>query len=173
VPAHIFHIRRASADDAPGIANVLGAVVAERAYSAIDRAWPVDDQRTYLASLSSREAFHVAVDPSGAIVGYQSLDLYSSVLPSMAHVGTLGTFLVPDWRGRGVGRALFGATSEFAASAGYRKLVIQVRASNLAAQHFYSRLGFTECGRLRRQVIIDGETDDEIVMEFFLTQRWT
>jgi ribosomal protein S18 acetylase RimI-like enzyme len=47
--------------------------------------------------------------------------------------------------------------------------VIQVRASNLAAQHFYKQFGFTECGRLAAQVLIDGQVDDEIVMECFVT----
>lgn len=164
-----IHVRRASAEDAPGIAKVLEAVVSERLHSAIDRAWTVDEQRTYLASLSSREAFHVAIDASGRIVGYQSLDLYSAVLSSMAHVGQLGTFVLPDWRGRGVGRALFTATRQFARSAGYRKFVIQVRASNLAAQHFYKQRGFIECGRLVAQVLIDGQMDDEVVMECFVT----
>ena len=162
-------IRRASADDAEGIASVLHVVVSERIHSAIDRAWTAEEQRTYLASLSNREAFHVACERSGTIVGYQSLDRYSTILPSMAHVGQLGTFLLPQWRGRRVGRALFTASRQFAESAGYRKLVIQVRASNLAAQHFYKQLGFVECGRLRSQVVLDGATDDEVVMEFFVT----
>ena len=164
-----FHVRRGSAEDAPGIVTVLEVVVSENLYSAINRAWTVEQQRTYLASLSSREAFHVAIDVSGRIVGYQSLDLYSGILPSMAHVGTLGTFVLPDWRERGVGRALFMATSQFARSSAYRKLVIQVRASNLAAQHFYKQCGFTECGRLTDQVLIGGQMDDEVVMECFLT----
>jgi RimJ/RimL family protein N-acetyltransferase len=164
-----MHVRRASAEDAAGIARILDTVTAERVYSAIDRAWPADQQRAYIASLSPREAFHVAVAPSGEIVGYQSLDLYSPILPTMAHVGTLGTFLLPDWRGRGVGRALFAATRQFAEGAGYRKLVIQVRASNQPAQRFYGQLGFTECGRLRAQVLVDGQMDDEVVMEFFFT----
>ena len=167
----LFQIRRAGVDDADGLATVLRSVVAERVHSAIDRAWTADQQRSYLASLSSREVFHVAIDGSRDIVGYQSLDLYSPILPSMAHVGQLGTFLVPAWRGRGVGRALFEATVQFAGSAGYRKLVIQVRASNASAQAFYRRLGFVACGRLRAQVLIDHEEDDEIVMELFLTKR--
>ena len=167
-----IHVRRAPAEDAAGIAQVLEMVVSERLHSAIDRAWTVDEQRSYLASQSSREAFHVAIDGSGRIVGYQSLDLYSAVLPSMAHVGQLGTFVLPDWRGRGVGRALFTATRQFGRSAGYRKFVIQVRASNLAAQHFYKQLGFTECGRLAAQVLIDGQLDDEVVMEFFVTSAF-
>ena len=144
---------------------VLRSVVSERIHPAIDRAWTPDQQRQDLESLSSREAFHVAIAACGTVVGYQNLDLYSSVLPSMAHVGQLGTFLLPEWRGRGVGQALFNVTTTFAASVGYRKLVIQVRASNLSAQAFYKRLGFVECGRLRAQVMIDGVEDDEIVME--------
>jgi RimJ/RimL family protein N-acetyltransferase len=164
----LFRIRRATVEDADGVAAVLKSVVSERVHSAIDRAWTADQQRSYLQSLSNREAFHAAIDASGTIIGYQSLDLYSSVLPSMAHVGQLGTFLLPEWRGQGVGRALFNATMPFAASVGYRKLVVQVRASNVSAQAFYQRLGFVECGRLRAQVTIDGREDDEIMMEFFL-----
>jgi RimJ/RimL family protein N-acetyltransferase len=107
---------------------------------------------------------------TNVIVGYQSLDLYSPSLSSMAHVGQLGTFLLPEWRRRGVGLALFDATRQFAASSGYQKLVIQVRASNLSAQEFYKRLGFVGCGRLRAQVIVEGTPDDEIVMELFLNE---
>jgi RimJ/RimL family protein N-acetyltransferase len=161
-------VRRASPEDAEGIARVLDAVAGERIHSAIERAWTAAEQRTYLASLSSREAFHVAITASGQIIGYQSLDRYSPILSSMAHVGQLGTFLLPEWRRRGVGLALFDATRRFAASAGYQKLVIQVRASNVSAQAFYRRLGFVECGRLRAQVILEGTHDDEIVMELFL-----
>ncbi len=76
-----FAIRRASADDAEGIARVLDAVVSERIHSAIDRAWTAKEQRTYLASLSSREAFHVACAGSGTIFGYPSLYVYSPFLP--------------------------------------------------------------------------------------------
>ena len=163
-------IRRASLDDAEGIAMVLDAVTRERIHSAIERAWTAAEQRTYLASLSTREVFHVAIAATGQIVGYQSLDLYSPSLSSMAHVGQLGTFLLPEWRRRGVGLALFDATRQFAASSGYQKLVIQVRASNLSAQEFYKRLGFVACGRLRAQVIVEGTQDDEIVMELFLNE---
>jgi ribosomal protein S18 acetylase RimI-like enzyme len=158
-------IRRASPADAPGIAAVLEIVAAEQIHSAIDRAWGVEEERRYIESLSPREAIHVAVDDSQGIVGLQVLDRWSPVLGSMAHVGQVGTFLLPDWRGRGLGRQLWAATLAFARDAGYRKLVIQVRGSNTRAQAFYRRLGFQVCGRLIRQVIIDGVEDDEVVME--------
>jgi L-amino acid N-acyltransferase YncA len=162
-----FSIRKASAQDAAGIVAVLEGIATERVYSAIDRPWTVEEQRRYLNSLSAREAFHVAVAASGKIIGYQSLDLYCPLLGSMAHVGQLGTFLTPEWRRRGVGHALFQMTRSFALSSGYRKIVIQVRASNTSAQSFYLHLGFVPCGRLSRQVVIDGQEDDEIIMELF------
>ena len=163
-----FHIRRAAVDDAPGMIRVLQAIVSERVHSAIEQAWTAEQERSYLLSLSNREATHVAIASSGDLVGYQSLDLYSPFLTSMAHVAQLGTFLLPAWRGRGVGRALFEETTRFARTSGYRKLVIMVRASNTAAQAFYRRLGFVDCGRLTKQVVIDGREDDEIMMECFL-----
>jgi ribosomal protein S18 acetylase RimI-like enzyme len=83
----------------------------------------------------------------------------------MSHVGQVGTFLLPDWRQRGVGKRLWDATLQFARGAGYRKLVIHVRATNVTALRFYGRLGFVECGRLRAQVVIDGTADDEVMLE--------
>src|ERR1700694_1051148 len=95
-------IRRATEADAEAIVSILEGIVSERIYSAIESAWSADEQRRYLASLSPRETFHVAETDAGAIVGYQSLDLYSTILHSMDHVAQLGTFLRPEARGRGV-----------------------------------------------------------------------
>ena len=163
-----LHIRKASPTDAAGIVRVLETVASERVYSAIDRVWSIEQEARYLESLSQRETFHVAEDEGQGIVGFQSLDLWSSLLPSMAHVGQVGTFLLPAWRGKGVGRQLWKATHQFAREQGYQKLGIQVRGTNFGAQSFYRGLGFTECGRLSRQVVIDGVHDDEVLMEYFL-----
>ena len=163
-----LEIRQASLADATGIAAVLRTVVAERIQSAIHRAWTVEEEQRYLQSQTPREAVQVAVAAEQGIIGLQSLDLWSPMFESMTHVGQLGTFLLPEWRGRGVGRQLWSATERFARGADYRKLLVQVRASNSAAHAFYAHLGFRECGRLSRQVIIDGVEDDEILMERFL-----
>jgi L-amino acid N-acyltransferase YncA len=161
-------IRRATVGDAEAIVTILTRIASERVHSAIERPWTLEQQRNYLASLSPRETFHVAVAGSGEAIGFQSLDLWSPLLGSTTHVGQLGTFLLTEWRRQGVGRALFQATESFARSSGYRKFLIQVRSSNTAAQLFYQQLGFVPCGRLTRQVVVDGQEDDEILMEFFL-----
>jgi RimJ/RimL family protein N-acetyltransferase len=161
-------VRRAAPEDAPDIVAVIGVIVGERIHSAIDGVWSVEQERTYLESLSAREGIHLAVDGADRVVGLQILERWSAAFESMAHVGQLGTFLLPAWRGRGAGHELWKATAAFAREARYQKLVVQIRGTNLHAQSFYRSLGFAECGRLSRQVVIDGAPDDEILMELFL-----
>jgi ribosomal protein S18 acetylase RimI-like enzyme len=161
-------VRKATADDAPGVAAVLEVVAFERVHSAIDRAWSMEEEREYIESLYPRDAIHVAVDRTGTVVGIQVLDRWSALLPAMSHVAQVGTYLLPEWRRQGVGHKLWAHTVAYARNAGYRKLVIQVRGSNRAAQSFYAGLGFTTCGRLARQITIDGVDDDEVLMELFL-----
>ena len=117
---------------------MLAIVAAERVHSAIDRAWTVEQERGYLESLSPREVIHVAITERSEIVGLQVLDRWST-LESMAHVGHIGTFLLPAHRGRGIGHQLWEATASFAREAGYRKLVIQVRATNTLRASLLSR----------------------------------
>lgn len=160
-------IRKATERDAEAIIAILDGIAAERIYTAINKPWSADEQRRHLLSLSPREAIHVA-ETSGTIIGYQVLELWAPTLDSMSHVGQIGTFLSPEWRRRRIGEALFHRTLNFARQRDYGKFVIQVRSSNVAAQAFYQRLGFRECGRLTRQVRIDAHEDDEVIMEFFL-----
>jgi ribosomal protein S18 acetylase RimI-like enzyme len=163
-----FVIRRAEESDSEGILSVLEIIAAERIHSAIDQPWALDQECNYLRSLSAREATHIAIVEAGEVIGFQNLDLWAAPVQSMRHVGQIGTFLLPAWRRQGVGQALFRVTQAFARAAGYRKFVIQVRASNSSAQAFYKSLGFRECGRFARQVRIDSQEDDENLMEFFL-----
>jgi RimJ/RimL family protein N-acetyltransferase len=161
-------VRKATADDAEAIIAVLEGIASERIYTAINNPWSAEQQRHYLMSLSAREAIHVAEAVRGGVIGYQTLEQWAPSIDSMAHVGQLGTFLRPDWRRQGIGEALFRGTLDFARQRDFLKFVIQVRSANTAAQGFYQRLGFRECGRLTRQVRIDGQEDDEIIMEYFL-----
>ncbi len=91
-------VRRATPEDAAGIVAVLAVVIDERVDSAIGRVWSVEQERRYLESLSAREVIHVALDGDHRVIGVQILDRWSAVLGSMAHVGQVGTFLVPAWR---------------------------------------------------------------------------
>jgi L-amino acid N-acyltransferase YncA len=160
-------IRRATVDDATAISSIWEAVCAERIHTAVNRAFSPQQEREYIASLSDREGLFVA-EKDGEVVGLQSLDRWAKYTDSFDHVGVAGTFLLPESRGRGIGRRLAAHTFDFARAKGYEKIVVYVRAGNAAARAFYARLGFNAKGTLERQVKIDGHHEDEILMELFL-----
>lgn len=162
----MLSIRQAVPGDAESISALMSIIARERIHSAIDTAWTAAEQRAYLENLPRTGAIFLATN-GPELAGIQTLEHWSQ-LASMRHAGQIGTFLHPNFRRRGLGAQLFSRTREFARSAGYVKLIAQVRASNTHAQHFYIHLGFESCGLLRRQVLIDGQEDDEILLEFFL-----
>jgi L-amino acid N-acyltransferase YncA len=164
----VFTVRAAVEKDAGQIVSVLREIARDRVYTAITEPWSEARQQRYMRGLSRREAIHVAEDRHGKTIGYQVLDLWAPTIASMAHVGQVGTFIQAGWRRRGVGAALFGRTRAFALSRQYAKFVVQVRSGNAPAQSFYRQLGFQDCGRLARQVRVDGMEEDEILMELFL-----
>jgi ribosomal protein S18 acetylase RimI-like enzyme len=160
-------VRRATLDDAEAISAIWEAVCAERVYTAVSRPFTPEQEREYIASLSAHEGIFLA-EAEGRIVGFQSLDLWARYTDSFDHVGVLGTFVLPEWRGQGIGRRLAEHTFDFARANGYEKVVIYVRAGNTGAQAFYRSLGFVAKGVLARQVKIDGQYEDEVFMELFL-----
>jgi ribosomal protein S18 acetylase RimI-like enzyme len=160
-------IRRATLDDADAISAIWNVICAERTYTAINQPFTPQQERDYIASLSDRESIFLA-DVNDRVVGFQSLDMWAKYTDSFDHVGVVGTFVLPNWRRKGIAHHLAAHTFDFARANGYEKIVIHVRASNLGAQSFYRSLGFVAKGVLERQVKIDGQYEDQVCMELFL-----
>lgn len=160
-------IRRATVDDASNVAAVMNAVIAEQRYTLFDTPFSDEEERAFIVSLGPRSALFVA-ELDGRILGVQSMDLFVGFARSMGHVGTVGTWLLPDARGRGIGGRLAAASLAFAREQGYSKLVIQVLADNDRALRFYRGLGFTDIGVARQHVQLNGRLLDEIYLERML-----
>jgi L-amino acid N-acyltransferase YncA len=160
-------ISRATDQDAEAISSIWEVVCAERIYTAINRPFTPVQMKKYFSYLTEREGIFVAkVD--GRVVGFQSLDLFAKYTDSFDHVGVIGTFFLPDWRGKGIAKQLAKHVIEFARNNHYKKFVIYVRAGNKKAQAFYKSIGYHQKGVLTNQVKIDGQYEDEIFMELFL-----
>ena len=50
----------------------------------------------------------------GQIIGFQSLDKWAEYSDSFDHVGVMGTFIIPEWRKKGIGAHLARETFKFA-----------------------------------------------------------
>ena len=160
------NIARATDQDAEAISSIWEVICAERIYTAVNQPFTPTQQRKYLAGLSDREGVFVARIEC-QIVGFQSLDLFAKYSDSFAHVGVIGTFILPEWRKNGIARRLAEHVLEFARNNHYEKFVIYVRAGNKKAQTFYRSLGYRQKGVLTDQVKIDGQYEDEVFMELF------
>ena len=84
--------------------------------------------------------------------------------PTRRHSGVLGIGLIEPLRGQNIGSALMTATIEAAWRNGLTRIELTVRTDNTRALRLYEKLGFTVEGCLRRDMLIDGEYVDTLLM---------
>ena len=77
-----------------------------------------------------------------------------------AHITTFGVH--PDWRRQGIGRQLLLSLAELSRAIGARRMTLEVRASNEAAQALYRAFDFDVAGRRPGYYTDDGE--DALIM---------
>ncbi len=104
----------------------------------------------------NRLARYVVARAGETVVGFAGVWL----MVDEAHITTFGVH--PDWRRQGVGRQLLLNVAELSVTLGARRMTLEVRVSNEAAQALYRSLGFEEAGRRTRYYTDDGE--DALVM---------
>jgi [ribosomal protein S18]-alanine N-acetyltransferase len=104
----------------------------------------------------NRLARYVVARAGDRVVGFAGIWL----MVDEAHVTTFGVH--PDWRRQGIGRQLLLNLAELSAAIGARRMTLEVRATNHAAQALYRAFGFEIAGRRHRYYSDDGE--DALVM---------
>jgi ribosomal-protein-alanine N-acetyltransferase len=104
----------------------------------------------------NRLARYVVARAGDLVVGFAGLWL----MVDDAHVTTFSVH--PDWRRQGIGRQLLLGLVDLSISIGARRMTLEVRASNEAAQVLYRSFGFDVAGRRPRYYTDDGE--DALVM---------
>ncbi len=84
--------------------------------------------------------------------------------PGYDHNGRLGIGVVAAWRGQGLGRGLLDQALSAALGAGFRRVELEVYASNIAALSLYHSCGFAVEGVKRAMRLLDGRVDDVVLM---------
>lgn len=104
----------------------------------------------------NRLARYVVARAGDRVVGFAGIWL----MVDDAHVTTFGVH--PDWRRQAIGRQLLLNVAELSIAIGARRMTLEVRASNEAAQGLYHAFGFEIAGRRPRYYTDDNE--DALVM---------
>ena len=89
--------------------------------------------------------------------------------PGCGHNGRLGIGVVAAWRGQGLGRGLLDHALSAASGAGFRRVELEVYASNTAALSLYTSCGFTVEGVKRAMRHLDGRVDDVVLVACSMT----
>jgi aminoglycoside 6'-N-acetyltransferase I len=120
----------------------------EDLYSGVDEAFNEFEISLILAS-KDRECLLVR-DPNEEPVGFVEVSLRNVVDGCLGGpVGYIeGIYLVPSWRGLGLGPAMIEAVAEWFRAQGCRDMATDAEMENADAQQFWSDLGFEETWRI-------------------------
>jgi L-amino acid N-acyltransferase YncA len=162
-------IRRATPDDAAGVAAVLNGVIAGGRHSLLDTPFTVDEERAYIEALPERSFLHVAEAAGSGIVAFQTVIPWNTFTThEFDHVATMGTYVDQRHRRRGTGAALAAASFAAALELGYEKVFTDLRADNLDSLGYHLALGFAIVGTARRHARVAGRDIDVIFIERLL-----
>lgn len=158
-------IGSASREDFPAIWAILESTVRAGDVYALDRDMTREAARAYWFG-PGNHVFVARVD--GAVAG--SCYVRANARGGGAHVANAGFVTAPQFRGRGVARAMGEHALSHARQLGFRAMQFNfVVASNASAVHLWRSLGFALVGTLPAAFVLpDGESCDVFVMHRFL-----
>jgi RimJ/RimL family protein N-acetyltransferase len=126
----------------------------------VDR--PIGDVAARLIPLEGAAVFGAFVE--GVLAGITGVQTEKS--ERLQHKAWVwGVYVQPEFRGKGLARALIIAAMEHAFEwPGVLQLNLGVNATNTAARRLYESLGFVEFSFEKQFMIVNGEPHDEILM---------
>ncbi len=157
-------VRPVVSADAQELADLINPIIAAGGTTAIEDPFSAEilDQE-YLTGPNVRFCFVAFDEESGRLEGFQTL-IHNDSLPQ--GTGDIATFARIDGKQRGVGSALFAATSKEAARRGLKQLNATIRADNSEGIAFYSKMGFADHSVTEAVPLKDGTLVDRVHKRF-------
>jgi L-amino acid N-acyltransferase YncA len=158
-------VRPPIALDTPDMARLLNQIIAAGGTTALTRPVTGQDIADWMTSTPGRSAWHVALDGTEKVVGFQWVEP-ATYLPDEA--AEIATFVQIGQTGLGIGSALFDATRKAAKGLGYRWINANIRADNEGGLIYYQSRGFQDYGVIEGYQMADGQIVDKRLKRFDL-----
>jgi len=137
-----------------GFHAALDRVARERKYLAFLEAPPLAELEAFVRkNIAKGNPQFVALDDSD-VLGW--CDITPMERTVFAHRGSLGMGVLPEFRGKGIGRRLLEATLAAAHLKGLARIDLEVRQDNVAAVSLYQSVGFVADGLKTNAYRVDG-----------------
>ena len=164
---HDMTIREATREDSATIARIYNQGIEDRSATLETQLRTAEERAEWLATRESRHPVLVAVDGSGMVVGWASLNPFNP-RPAYDFVVDISVYVAREQRGRGIGDTLLSALEERARGLGYHKMVLAAFPTNAPGMRLYERHSFQTVGIYHEQGMLDNRWVDVIVMEKLL-----
>ena len=153
--------------DSESISKLINLCIAEK--RTVLPPYTPEEEKHYLENMGDREVVFVAFidDEFAGFAGMAPRYPYSDKLQ---HCGEGGTWVMPDFRGRGIGKALWvEGVFPWCRQVGLSRLGATVMAHNLGSITFYEKLGFHINGYHRKMVRWNEKYLDSVEIELNLS----
>ena len=143
----------------PGFRAAVDVVARETKYLAFLEAPPLEDVTRFVRDNIEHGSPQFVVLSAATVVGW------CDVIPNRtrviySHCGSLGIGLLPEFRGKGIGRQLMQRGIDAAFAFGLTRIELTVRERNANAIALYNSLGFEVEGLHRNAVCIGGQYEN-------------
>ncbi len=150
-------IRPIQHGDIPAYWTALDAVARERRFFSWEQGPPLPGTATFVAENIEWGNPHVVALDDDHLVGWCDIVRQKRVFD---HVGVLGMGIVATHRGRGIGRQLMARAIELAWQHGFKRVELDVFATNLTAIRLYEQFGFRLEGTRRLAARLEDDLVD-------------
>ena len=158
-------VRKPIALDRADMARLLNEIIDKGGTTALARPVTAKDLAEWMDFAPERNAWHVAVDGTERVVGFQWIEPDETLPPQAANIAT---FVQIGQTGLGIGSALFEATKRAAKEIGYVWINANIRADNEGGLIYYQSRGFQDYGVIEGYRMADGTIVDKRLKRFDL-----
>jgi len=149
----MIRVRRAMGLDTPSMARLLNEIIGIGGTTAMVRPVTATDIAEWMTFAPDKSAWHVALDSSEQVVGFQWIEPSEKLPPQAAEIAT---FVQVGQTGLGIGSALFSATAKAGKALGFVWIRANIRADNDGGLTYYQSRGFRDYDVIEDYPLADG-----------------
>lgn len=140
----------------------LDLVAREQRYLAMIEAPPLEQVASFVGENIKKGIAQFVALSGSEVVGW--VDIVPAWAHGVAHRGSVGMGVLPQFRGQGIGRRLLQASIAKAWENGLTRIELEVRVDNANAMRLYEGLGFKREGLRRHGIRMEGQYHDTLAM---------
>ena len=115
-------------------------------------------EEDFICHLRQHDCIGITAEYEDRVIGFMIYELYRT------EIGILNFAVHPDWRRRGVGKQMISKLIAKLSARGFKKIILEVRETNLPAQLFFRQCGFKAVSVLRKYY--EDTPEDAYIMQY-------